>query len=86
MRGIQSVAHSCGSCKFFLNAQIMGSCRRYPQTINRHMNDWCGEYVAVQQEKPVEILPVYDILTDTVVEPPLRKKPGRKPKYDQTPA
>jgi hypothetical protein len=31
-------------------------------------------------------LPVYDIHTDTVVEPPLRKKPGRKPKHDQTPA
>lgn len=75
---------SCASCKFFLNAQIMGSCRRYPQTINRHMNDWCGEHFAVQQ--PEAVKPVYDIQTDTVVEPPLRKKPGRKPKYDQTPA
>jgi hypothetical protein len=54
------------------------------------MNDWCGEHIAPQQTKPEEPemvkLPVYDILTDTVVEPPLRKKPGRKPKYDQTPA
>ena len=78
---------SCASCKFFLNAQIMGSCRRYPQTINRHMNDWCGEHFAVQQAEPVMVkLPVYDIQTDTVVEPPLKKKPGRKLKYDQTPA
>jgi hypothetical protein len=51
------------------------------------MNDWCGEYVAVQQPQPDMVkLPVYDILTDTVVEPPLKKKVGRKPKYDQTPA
>ena len=78
---------SCASCKFFLNAQIMGSCRRYPQTINRHMNDWCGEHFAVQQVEPAMVkLPVYDIQTDTVVEAPLRKKPGRKPKHDQTPA
>ena len=81
---------SCADCKFFLNAQIMGSCRRYPQTINRHMNDWCGEHIASQQTKLKEpemvTLPVYDILTDTVAEPPLRKKPGRKPKNDQTPA
>ena len=78
---------SCASCKFFLNAQIMGSCRRYPQTINRHMNDWCGEHFEVQQAEPVMVkLPVYDIQTDTVVQPPMKKKPGRKPKHDQTPA
>jgi len=78
---------SCADCKYFLNAQIMGSCRRYPQTINRHMNDWCGEHTLPQQAEPVMVtLPVYDILTDTVAEPPLRKKPGRKPKNDQAPA
>jgi len=76
---------SCASCKFFLNAQIMGSCRRYPQTINRHMNDWCGEHFAVQQAEPAMVkLPVYDIQTDTVVEAPWKKKHGRKPKHDQT--
>jgi len=75
---------TCADCKFFLNAQIMGSCRRYPQTINRHMNDWCGEHELIEPE--MVSLPVYDILTDTVAEPPLRKKPGRKPKNDQTPA
>jgi hypothetical protein len=72
---------SCADCKFFLNAQIMGSCRRYPQTINRHMNDWCGEHALIE---PVIInLPVYDIMTDTIAEP---KKRGRKPKNDQAPA
>ena len=69
---------SCADCKFFLNAQIMGSCRRYPQTINRHMNDWCGEHALIE---PVMVnLPVYDIMTDTIFEP---KKRGRKPKNDQ---
>jgi hypothetical protein len=51
------------------------------------MNDWCGEHFAVQQAEPAMVkLPLYDILTDTVVQPPMRKKPGRKPKHDQTPA
>lgn len=72
---------SCADCKFFLNAQIMGSCRRYPQTINRHMNDWCGEHALIKTV--IVNLPVYDIKTDTVVE---FKKRGRKPKNDQAPA
>ena len=38
------VHSKCANCRFFLNAEVMGSCRRYPQTINRHMNDWCGEH------------------------------------------
>jgi len=66
---------SCADCKFFLNAQIMGSCRRYPQTINRHMNDWCGEHALI--ERVMVDLPVYDIMTDTITKP---KKRGRKPK------
>ena len=49
------------------------------------MNDWCGEHSLLQEVKPKMVkLPVYNILTDTVVELPLRKKPGRKPKNDQT--
>jgi hypothetical protein len=71
---------SCADCKFFLNAQIMGSCRRYPQTINRHMNDWCGEHsLPIKIEPEMVNLPVYDIMTDTISEP---KKRGRKPKND----
>jgi len=69
---------SCADCKFFLNAQIMGSCRRYPQTINRHMKDWCGEHALI--ERVMVDSPVYDIMTDTISEP---KKRGRKPKNDQ---
>jgi len=73
---------SCASCKFFVNAQIMGSCRRYPHTINRHMNDWCGEHSVIQEVEPAVVSSSeYDIVTDTVIEP---KKRGRKPKNDQT--
>lgn len=78
------VHSKCATCRFFLNAEVMGSCRRYPQTINRHMNDWCGEHAfAIQMYAPEPVEPinepikwpdelvVYDIHTDTV-------KPKRK--------
>ena len=54
----------------------MGSCRRYPQMLNKHENDWCGEYV----ENPVEVVkvPVYDIMTDTITEAPKRKYTRKK--------
>ena len=74
------VHSKCATCRFFLNAEVMGSCRRYPQTINRHMNDWCGEHafsVEMYESKPIEPTEepaeqmVYDIHTDTV-------KPKRK--------
>lgn len=66
----------CANCRYFLNAEIMGSCRRYPHTINRHMNDWCGEHALAiemyEPEPPKEAPPpqpmVYDIQTDTVRE------------------
>jgi len=66
---------TCLTCEFFRNAQVMGSCRRYPAPQNKHQNDWCGEY----QMKIMLALPVYDIMTDTTTTPE-RKKPGRKPK------
>ena len=34
----------CISCKFFLGGHILGECHRFPQSISKHENDWCGEY------------------------------------------
>jgi hypothetical protein len=44
--------------------------------LNKHENDWCGEYV----ENPVEVVkvPVYDIMTDTITEAPKRKYTRKK--------
>lgn len=67
---------SCSTCLFFKNAQIMGSCRRYPQMLNKHENDWCGEHTLA----PMALvqMPVYDIMTDTVTEAPKRKYTRKK--------
>lgn len=61
----------CNNCRFWNGAQLMGLCRRYPKTENKHEMDWCGEH----QPAAVKMVPVADIQPQ--VEP---KKPGRKPK------
>lgn len=40
----------------------MGSCKRYPQVVNKIVNDWCGEFSAIEvvkqeivEEKPVKM-------------------------------
>jgi len=35
---------SCKDCRYFKNADIMGRCHRFPEAVNKTMNDWCGEY------------------------------------------
>lgn len=63
----------CKTCRFFTQAQVMGLCRRYPETQNKHEMDWCGEH----QLSVVLAVPVLE--PEQLVE---RKKPGRKPKHD----
>jgi len=37
---------NCKLCRFFdlQNNQTLGQCRRYPTYMNRHQNEWCGEF------------------------------------------
>jgi len=69
----------CGNCEYFVDRQIMGLCRLYPDTHNKHETDWCGQHKPKQLK--VRILPVYDIMTDEsreVVMPRLKRKYTRK--------
>ena len=36
---------NCASCKFFISGGLLGECHRYPQAVNKHDNNWCGEYI-----------------------------------------
>jgi hypothetical protein len=69
----------CKTCRYFLNGQVIGACRRFPEVQNKHEMDWCGEH-----QLPVMVtMPLYDIMTDETVMakvPVPAKKPGRKPK------
>jgi hypothetical protein len=55
---------NCSGCKYFQDQAIMGVCRLYPMTQNKHRNDWCGQFAAIEDRKVAEV-PVYDIMTDT---------------------
>ena len=45
----------CKFCKFFSFGDVLGTCYRFPQSLNKHENNWCGEFtVAI---KPIEFIP-----------------------------
>lgn len=46
MAAINSSA-SCYDCLFWRRGDIMGQCRRFPEHLNKHQNDWCGEYAKI---------------------------------------
>lgn len=54
---------SCKNCKFFVESDRMGVCHRFPEAINKHMNNWCGEFLATQATK------VVDTLVETLTKP-----------------
>ena len=72
---------SCGTCEYFVNRQIMGLCRLYPETQNKHETDWCGQHKPSQPKVQPRIMREYNILTDEVrdvVMPRLKRKYTKK--------
>jgi hypothetical protein len=75
---VEDNKESCNYCRFFVDNDRMGVCNRYPESINKHMANWCGEFQA-SSRKPkerIQIIPSvqpekpktqYDIATDTVI-------------------
>ena len=40
------IKEKCSACKYFVGSNdILGVCKRFPQYVNKHDADWCGEYV-----------------------------------------
>ena len=75
----------CKECKYFSNEGVhLGVCKRYPNVVNKHYNDWCGEYdirevvenFAQLSEAMPELAKAAEALVTISVEP---KKRGRKP-------
>ena len=74
----------CIDCKWYVGQvnDTYGVCKRFPQTANKSLHDWCGEYssklivITPVQEEPVQ---KYEIQFE---EPTEFEKPkrGRKPK------
>jgi hypothetical protein len=75
----------CIDCKWYVGQvnDTYGVCKRYPQTANKSLHDWCGEYAS----KLVVITPVQVELTEfteddkvKIVFTEEKPKRGRKPK------
>jgi len=49
---------NCKSCRYFLNTEMMGQCRRFPTYQNRHANEYCGEFATnvISTELPIQMV------------------------------
>lgn len=61
----------CGNCLYFRDDQIMGICRFFPQQINKHFKDWCGQHKPYQPK--MVALPVVEMPEPTQVAKVKRK-------------
>lgn len=66
---------TCGNCFYYRDDQIMGLCRFYPQHINKHAKDWCGQHKPYQPQ--VIALPVVEMPEEV---PRVKRKYTRKEK------
>lgn len=55
----------CISCRFFIDGLAMGSCKRFPETKNKHRNDWCGEYQLTSS--PSAVVPDHPVDTNVKI-------------------
>lgn len=45
-----SIIRICGNCRYFSKNDILGTCRRFPQSVSKHHNDWCGCFKTIRSE------------------------------------
>ena len=46
----ESIIRICGNCRYFSKNDILGTCRRFPQSVSKHHNDWCGCFKTIRSE------------------------------------
>jgi hypothetical protein len=66
---------SCKNCLFFVFDDRMGVCRRFPNYVNKSVNDWCGEW-HLEESAAIESM-VIQFVEPSPSEP---KKPRGRPK------
>lgn len=62
---------TCSHCKFYGENDIIGTCKRYPETKNKHHNDWCGEFA------PNKTTQVLDSIVESVTKEPTPSQPKK---------
>lgn len=71
-------SETCNFCLFFvISDRGLGLCKRYPDVINKHNADWCGEFSPNKSSKIVENI-VISLVKDPEIVPV--KKAGRPKK------
>jgi len=68
------------SCKFFITGGQLGTCHRYPQTLNKSPSDWCGEFIFANVARTKdEIIPEPSVINNLLESKPIQieNKPKR---------
>ncbi len=71
---------SCIACKFFITGGQLGSCHRYPRSLNKSPSDWCGEFIFANVARTKdEIIPEPTIIGNLLESKPIQivDKPKR---------
>ena len=72
---------NCSDCKFFVNHDRMGICRRYPAYVHRSPVEWCGEHSIAEALTPVKAGGFLPIIGETSEKLDILKpRRGRPPK------
>jgi hypothetical protein len=71
--------NNCNNCRYFSSGERLGICKRYPETINKSKDDYCGEFSSRPSTENIEINPF--VQTQTVYLDAGKKKAGRPRKY-----
>ena len=45
----------CENCLYWTDRNIIGVCQRYPQPVNKHKIEWCGEFKSLPTTEIVKI-------------------------------
>lgn len=59
--------YNCSTCTYFLSGnEVMGQCRRYPQSYNKHRVEWCGEWWGQEEKRkpgrPRKVEPTLEVV------------------------
>ncbi|CAB4127878.1 hypothetical protein UFOVP96_47 [uncultured Caudovirales phage] len=77
---VSNSTDSCLACKFFITGGQLGSCHRFPQSLNKSPSDWCGEFIFANVARTKdEITPQPTIIDNLLESKPIQidNKPKR---------
>ena len=74
---VVNIKDTCNSCRFFSTGDRMGICKRFPVSVNKSNEDWCGEFAAIVN---VPLQAMVNAIIDPLVAEKQQKQRGRPKK------